>query len=57
MASTVDKQAASEATRDALAVVLDERAYEKALTDPKVRELHEDADALVRELDADGRNL
>lgn len=57
MASTVDKRTLTEPVEDGLAVVIDEGEYEAALTDPKVRDLHEDADALLRELESDGRNL
>ncbi|HEV3001699.1 MAG TPA: hypothetical protein VGW75_13240 [Solirubrobacteraceae bacterium] len=57
MASTVDKRTLTEPVENELAVAIDERQYEAALRDPKVRALHQDADALLRELEANGRSV
>jgi hypothetical protein len=57
VASTVDKRTLTEPVENELAVAIDERQYEAALRDPKVRALHQDADALLRELEANGRSV
>lgn len=58
MASTLDKPDTTPTPEpNELTVTVDARDYEAALDDPKVRQLHERADDLLRSLEAKGRNL
>jgi hypothetical protein len=60
MASTLHNPADLEVvSQDPLTLVVDEEKFEKAIRDPdpRVAELHEEADALLRQYEADGRFL
>ena len=60
MASTLDTNSSTHARvrdDDELAVVIDADAYDEAIDDPRVKDLHDRADALLRSYESDGRSL
>lgn len=56
MATTLDKDKLHDALDQAV-IVIDEQELERSRRDPRVRELFEQGQAMVAELDAEGANL